>query len=47
MNFGKILALTLLSSGLTACVGNQAFVATPANYQQNTSIQLPIEKRYM
>ena len=47
MNFGKILALTLLSSGLTACVGNQAFVATPANYQQNTSIQLPIEKRYI
>ena len=47
MNFGKILALILLSSGLTACVGNQAFVAAPANYQQNASIQLPIEKRYM
>ena len=43
MNFGKILALILLSSGLTACVGNQTFVAAPANYQQNTSITSPLQ----
>lgn len=46
MKNGKILALAL-AVALTACSANQIFVAAPANYQQNASITLPIEKRYM
>lgn len=42
----KMLALAL-AVALTGCSASQIFLAAPANYQQNASIQLPIEKRYM